>query len=174
VTGKAEQSLRKLQSTANNLNQASDELNAQLTAIEEVINGFKLGVSAWVQAHKEKLNDPQMGELSEITMLGYGKYKGKWALLYDTFIEELYGGEDDAAFLRDAPREVRIKVIEAIPQLLDKLADETEKFTAEVSSVIPKAKEMAEGLRKGTSSEEPASVKKARQLLPTRPGTAKS
>jgi hypothetical protein len=102
-----------------------------------------------------------------------GKYKGKWALLYDIFVEEHYNGEDNAAFLHDAPRDVRIKVVAAIPKLLDKLADEIEKFTAEVSSVVPKAKEIADALRKGDSSGEPLIVNETMKLLP-RPVTAKS
>jgi len=174
VTGKAEQSLRKLQSTAKNLNQVSDELTAQLTAIEEAINGFKLGVSAWVEAHKEKLNDPRMGEVTHIVMLGYEKHKGKWALVYDRFLEELYSGEDDAALLREAPRDVRVKVIDAIPKLLDKLADETEKFTAEVSSVVPKAKEIADALNKAKGEVEGGTVSEPKKPLQVRPVTAKS
>ncbi|MCH8947923.1 MAG: hypothetical protein IH789_09905, partial [Acidobacteria bacterium] len=48
MTGKAEAALKKLASLSKNLNEASDELSRQIVALESALNGYKLGVWAWL------------------------------------------------------------------------------------------------------------------------------
>jgi hypothetical protein len=76
--------------------------------------------------------------------LGYGKHRGKWGLLVS------YGWEDsdetEVIFLRDAPREVRIKAVDRIPGLLDALIQEMSALTQEASKKASEAKELAASL----------------------------
>src|SRR6266478_7019639 len=130
MNGKVETSLKQLSSLSKSLNEASDELSKQISAIESAINEFKLGIWAWVRkpiVTEFELSDPdEKGKRFELNyhyQLGYGKHNGKWGLLVSYFWE---ANEEDAEieFLRDVSRELRIKAMDKIPDLLDVLAKE--------------------------------------------------
>src|SRR5690348_17790672 len=129
MNGKVETSLKQLSSLSKSLNEASDELSKQISAIESALNEFKLGVFAWAKEPilmESELSEPdQQGQRYVVGYkyeLGYGKHKGKWGLLVS------YGwdasDEQEFVFLRDAPRHVRIKAMDRIPDLLDVLIKE--------------------------------------------------
>lgn len=151
MNGKVEASLKQLSSLSKSLNEASDQLSKQVSAIESAINEFKLGIWGWVRTPiltESELSDPdQEGHqylLEYCHQLGYGKHKGKWGLLVS------YGwvasDESEIMFLRDAPRDVRIKAMDRIPDLLDVLAKEMSSVTQEASKKASEAKELAAAL----------------------------
>jgi hypothetical protein len=152
MTGKVETSLKQLSLLSKSLNEASDELSKQISAIESALNEFKLGVWAWVR--EPILTETELGDPDEKGMrlqfnfhyqLAYGKHQGKWGLLVSYFWEAT---EEDAeiAFLRDASRKVRIKAMDRIPDLLDVLAKEMSTLTQEASKKASEAKELAAAL----------------------------
>jgi len=152
VTGKVDASLRKLSSVSENLNQVSDQLSAQLESIESALNNLKLGVFAWVQVSKESHFEPGLpGYVNDVVDLGYGRHKGRWALLFDDYCEEIGNDGSGVGFLRDAPRETRISAVGKIPELLEKLAEETTKLTEKASQGVSEAREIAQALSKGRS-----------------------
>ncbi len=118
MNGKVETSLKQLSSLSKSLNEASDELSKQISAIESALNEFKLGIWAWVKEPiltESELSDPdekgQQFLFNYHHCLGYGKHKGKWGLLVS------YGweGEDEEEimFLRDVTQEASKKASEA-------------------------------------------------------------
>jgi hypothetical protein len=156
MTGKVETSLKQLSLLSKSLNEASDELSKQISAIESALNQFKLGIWAWVREPvltESELSDPdEKGmrfELNYHYQLGYGKHNGKWGLLVSYFWE---ANEEDAEieFLRDASREIRMKAMDKIPDLLDILSKEMSALTQEASKKASEAKELAAALNKKT------------------------
>lgn len=151
MNGKVETSLKQLSSLSKSLNEASDELSKQISAIESALNEFKLGIWAWVKEpvlSESELSDPDEKGLQFLFnyhhRLGYGKHKGKWGLLVSHGWEE--GDEEQVVFLRDASRDVRIRAMSKIPDLLDVLAQEMSALTQEASKKAAEAKELAAAL----------------------------
>src|SRR6266566_1519090 len=151
MNGRVETSLKQLSSLSKSLNEVSDELSKQISAIESALNEFKLGIWAWAKEPvltESELSDPdEKGQRFLFNyghLLGYGKHRGKWGLLISYGLE----GEDETEimFLRDAPRAVRIKSMDRIPDLLDVLAQEMSALTQEASKKASEAKELAAAL----------------------------
>ena len=57
MTVDLQDSLRKLHSLSNDLNEASDKLGVELNAVEAALNKLKLGVSGWVRIRTEDAGD---------------------------------------------------------------------------------------------------------------------
>ena len=152
MIGKVETSLKQLSLLSKSLNEASDELSKQISAIESAINEFKLGIWAWVRKPiltEFELSDPdekgQRFELNYHYRLGYGKHNAKWGLLV-SYRWEANEEDMEIEFLRDTSREIRIKATERIPELLDALAKEMSALTQETSKKASEAKELAAAL----------------------------
>jgi len=152
MIGKVEASLKQLSLLSKSLNEASDELSKQISAIESAVNQFKLGIWAWVREPiltESELSDPDAEgkrfELNYHYQLGYGKHNGKWGLLVSYFWE---ANDEDTKieFLRDTSREIRINAIDKIPDLLDILAKDMSRLTQETSKKASEAKELAAAL----------------------------
>ena len=151
MNGKVETSLKQLSSLSKSLNEASDELSKQISAIQSALNEFKFGIWAWVKEPiltESELSDPdETGQrflFNYHHRLGYGKHKGKWGLLVSYAWEGT--DEEEITFLRDAPRHVRIKATDTIPNLLDVLIKEMSTVTQEASKKASEAKELAAAL----------------------------
>jgi hypothetical protein len=152
MTGKADLALRQLSRFGNDLNQATDELSNNLSAIEGALNAYKLGVVSWVELPSEEVYQQDLG--GRVTLkkyLGYGKHKGKWGLMFDSFLEGL---EDDSGGipLRDASREDRIAAIDKLPDLIEGLAQEAGKLIEKTTKTALQAKELAAALSKTAPS----------------------
>lgn len=141
--------LKQLSVASEALNNASTIFNEQLLVIEDALGSYNLGVSAW--AHACSLDESAIsdkGGIVEFTRhisVGYDKRAGKWCLLASSFVPEF---EDRTEWiLRDAPREVRLQAIVGIPQLLEKLIEEANKLTAEVTKKTTEARMLAVSLK---------------------------
>ena len=157
MTGKAESSLETslthLGSLAKSLNEASDILSKEISNIESALGSYGLGIWAWASAPlltEEEQTEPNEKGVSYTlqyeTFLGYGKHHGKWGLV----VGSSWGGDPDlnVSALRDAPREIRLKAIEKIPELLDVLAKNLARTTEEAIERATKAREIAAALSK--------------------------
>ena len=151
MTGKVETSLKQLSLLSKSLNEVSDELSRQISAIESALNEFKLGIWAWVGEPiltESELSDPdEQGNqilFNYHHRLGYGKHQGKWGLLVSYSWEGT--DEEKVTPLRDAPRHVRMKATDRIPDLLDVLTQEMSTITQEASKKASEAKELAAAL----------------------------
>lgn len=153
MNGKVEASLKQLSSLSKSLNEASDQLSKQISAIEVALNEYKLGVWVWAKKPiltETEISDPdEQGRRFEYNFdhqLGYGKHKGKWGLLVSSGWEGDDGMDTKITPLRDAPREIRIKAMDRIPDLMDDLAQEMLSVTQEASKRAAEAKQLAAAL----------------------------
>ena len=141
--------LKQLSSVSQDLNEASNQLSEQIKGIETALASQKLGVRAWVEMRRaperEKASDGKIYEFTCVDELGYDKHQGKWGLLVASYYEETLDPSDfeNAQLLRDAPRELRMAAVDALPKLIQKIADEASKLAKEVASKAEQAKSIA-------------------------------
>ncbi len=136
--------IQALANAAQNLNELSDRLTAHVAEIETTINKLNLGVSATVET--ESKTDPA-SLATYVVRLGYDKIAGKWGFIIEDFIAE----DDENTYrvwaFKDAPRDLRLKVVERIPRLLDALVTTSIKLASEISNKIALANQMASSFK---------------------------
>lgn len=115
--------LQDLAALSKSLNEASDALSKQIAQVEGALNELKLGVSAWVtitryETDAELKVNGKPETVTKVEYLGYGKYQGKWALLYCTSLEE-YPEYETNVPLREAPRMERLSAVDKLPSLVE-------------------------------------------------------
>lgn len=136
---KAQTKLQALTNAAQNLNELSDRLTAQVAEIETTINKLNLGVRAVVDV--ETSSDDGLSTC--VLRLGYGKVDGKWGFTIDQFLEPDPEDTYEKWAFKDAPRDLRLKVVERIPQLLDELTTTSIKLASVINEKITVTKQLA-------------------------------
>jgi len=117
--------LATLASVSRSINNASDQLSEQLSNIEKALNGYALGVCAWVDL-------PIDGSAnSQVHRLGYDQHGNKWCLLWATGADE----EEtwDQKPLLESPREIRLLAVTVIPELAVALTEAAEKCAVKIA-----------------------------------------
>lgn len=151
MTDKIESTLKKLASVSQSLNQASDLVTSGIAQVEGALREYKLGVEAWVDIRRwyeeGQYTDGGWFRLGRTQKLGYGKKDGKWGLLTYIFAEESDEPEE-FAFLREAPRDVRLAAVDKLPELLDALVEKAVQTAQEATKKAEKAGQIAAGLNK--------------------------
>jgi hypothetical protein len=131
--------LKQLAVTAKTLNQLSDTLTQQVTGVEAPLNKLNLGVSAYVVVQRWSGENDDYGEVR----LAYGKQAGKWGLAVEEITGNSYGNEQYESWpFKEAPRELRLQVIEAIPQLLEALVKKSAELTSEIKDKVAFAEQL--------------------------------
>lgn len=138
--------LKQLSSASETLNQASNKLTDQIKEIESSLSSYNFGVVAWVHLRRSPEEIDNGGWVDRIDRLGYTKQNGKWALYVSSAVQEF--DEFESWLLRDAPRDLRVLAIDAIPKLLEEMVIKAKELTAEVTSKTDSAKALAQSLRK--------------------------
>ena len=147
MTAELEGSLNQIASLSRTLNEASDQLSKQLSEIEAALNAFAAGIWVWAKRpiKKEYETDPAIAYVHE---LGYGKLNGKWGLLVSSGWEDAEPEGIETKFLRDAPRDIRLRAMDEMPQLLEAFAQKLAETTEETTKKVLRAKEIAVALSK--------------------------
>jgi hypothetical protein len=125
-----------LANAAQNLNQLSDQLTEQVVEIENSLNRLNLGVRATVDV--ETISQSEFAV--HVLRLGYGKVDGKWGLTIDQFMDDDPENTYEVWIFKDAPRDLRLKVIERIPQLLSELVRTSTQLASDINNKITLAK----------------------------------
>lgn len=140
---KAESNLKELASAAQKLNVISDEFTKQVSAIETTLNRLGLGVRAHVVVSSSGNWD---GDVTTYLRLAYGKNGGKWGFIIEQYTDNQnlpdYTDFESWPF-KDAPRELRIDVVEKIPELLQALVKKSADISAKMTQKIDYTKELA-------------------------------
>jgi hypothetical protein len=142
-------SLKNLTSLSKSLNEASDALSKQIARVEAALNDLKLGIWAWVDIGRYTDDetfrvDGKPETVTRVERLGYGKYKGKWGLLYGIDYDEYPGPEFGAiSFLRDAPRLEKIEAVDKIPALIKALESSAHEVTKRATDQAARVAEVA-------------------------------
>ncbi len=113
-----------LTTIAADLNQASDDLTQIVTALDSALQRLNIGIVSWVVV--SKTHDERVPSLYECEQVGYAKVNGNWGLA----IRKLTGNEispengkvRDIWLFNDAPRGVRLRAVEKLPEVIDQLA----------------------------------------------------
>lgn len=141
-------SLKELARLSQDLNQASDALSQQIAQVENALNELKLGVTAWVNIRS--YSEPtESGDyvLTRVEAIGYGKYKGKWCLLYSSWVEEFPEESNSEVPLRDAARADRIDAVDKLPDLVRALEKRTRELADEAKAKAAQVAQFAQELR---------------------------
>ena len=150
--------LSELTPLAKELNQTTDEINSIISTVNEKLAALNLGVEAWLDpSTTSKIPAADMTvtthlQTASMPVLGYAKLEDAWQLaikeekiIYqwnDDAREEEEVSEDSYRPLLKASREVRLRALEQLPQLLDALKRQGEA----VLKTIARAQKAAEAL----------------------------
>jgi hypothetical protein len=135
---KASASLLRLKNSSAELNTVSDQLTKQIEQLDAALKRLNLGVATWVT-----ISEDEDGNCSQ-EYIGYVRIGSRWGIALRTCSgvrgDPSPGVETFSAFA-DAPRQLRLRAVEYIPQLLDQLSSDAEAMVAKLS---PKVEEITE------------------------------
>ena len=132
--------LPSLAATAANLNKASKSLSALIERIDGALQRLNLGVSAWIVMSQGGSGIDGYGSQYWSEDLGYSRTGRKtWGLMLRKGTEDFSipnSEQYDEWPFNEAPRELRIRAVKHIPNLLKKLDDASEEMVRNLSASI--------------------------------------
>jgi hypothetical protein len=143
-------SFKRLSAAASNLNAVSDELGKSVEELESSLQKLNLGVTHWVSFEQIEENNG----VYWVKEVGYAKIGGTWGVaLREASVHATSGDIEihDQWLFKDAPRELRIASIDALPDLLAKLARKAEATASRIAVKVDRAREVAEALKTASS-----------------------
>lgn len=146
VAGTVSEYLIMLAHEAKALNELSDEFTRQVMEVEAAISKLNLGVTASVSVEE---TSEQESPFSYNLKLGFQKQGGKWCLVVEDYVVNEAIDEYDRYEIwpfKDAPRDLRLKVVDHIPELLRELVDKSSKAKSELFQKFEYARALAAGL----------------------------
>jgi hypothetical protein len=142
-----------LSSVSSALNSASDELTKVVSILDEGLKKFNIGLTVWVTYcnHAEDL-----AEEFDNDQLGYCKVNGKWGIALQRVWGD-YGrvefGSDGPWLFNDAPRDMRLKSVDKIPELIEALGKEAFETTRRVQQKTAEVRALADVIQQITKNE---------------------
>jgi hypothetical protein len=130
-------SFHKLSQASDKLNAASDQLGTSINSLDEALSKLNIGVSTWMTFKSTPDEDAQWSSVDE--QIGYAKVgnrKGLSLRLVQADNDEEIVHISDTWLFNDAPRELRLRAVEHIPDLIDDLRIETERTAASVAEKL--------------------------------------
>jgi hypothetical protein len=139
-----------LSQTADSLNSASDRLNRVIEKLETALKSLNLGISARVKFDSWSDEDGNCG----YDEIGYNKLGDKWTLALKT-VSGILGDEgcDSTEWsFNNAPRELRIRAVAHIPELIEELNKIASKVVQDLEEKTKEADELANALSAAVST----------------------
>ena len=143
---RVQSSYRQLSVAATTLNTASDELGRSVAELDSALKKLKLGISSWVQFDKGHSEDGLYYSYSEV---GYAKIGGKWGIalgMANGFEPDPDGHSEEHWLFNDAPRELRVRAIKKIPDLLDRLSIDAVETTTRINEKAEEVRQFASAI----------------------------
>ena len=150
---RVETSFRQLASAAQALNTAAEDLSKVIRHLDASLKKLGLGVSAWVPV--SGLSDETQYWTIE---LGYANVDGKWGLALREVTGYHLDSNDQSEQIwpyNDAPRKNRAEAVDKIPDLLEKLLQQTQETTRSLQDKIEQATEFNTVVAELTPKNEP-------------------
>ena len=147
-------SYRRLSAVASNLNSAADKLGASIAPLESAIKKLSLGVSSWVLFHEWHSENHVEYYFEEI---GYIRISNVWGLAIRTRTghEDSRANEESQTWpFNEAPRLMRVRSINKLPDLLEQLVKDATNIEADFVSQVETVEALGEALF--DSAQEPA------------------
>jgi len=136
-------SFRELARTASQLNLVSDALGKYVAEIGSGLKTLNLGVTSWVSVDSYVSND---GLVTHCNELGYAKVAKNWCIALRSYREAPWSDElldYEVWAFDDGPRSLRIRSIDRLPALLQKLNDDVADVAKQVAEKLPRACDVA-------------------------------
>lgn len=135
-------SFQRLAESAARVNAASDDLSKAVAPIDAALKRLGLGITVW---HKYAGGVDPEGEFWE-HRIGYTRIGRNWGLA----ISDVSGNinysasyDDEEWLFNDAPRAMRVKAVDHIPALLEKLVEQADKVASDLDQKAEKARHIA-------------------------------
>jgi hypothetical protein len=155
---KIQKHFQTLSSVATSLNAASDELTKVVAILDESLKKLNVGLTAWVTFRSRGDDDQSSGNYN-CDQIGYCKVNGKWgiALRHIWGNVELEVERDEGPWLfNDAPREMRVRGVDKIPEVIETLSEEAAETTTVVRAKTEEIRSLAGAITQITNSEKQA------------------
>ncbi|MFZ0821861.1 MAG: hypothetical protein WAM91_17490 [Candidatus Acidiferrales bacterium] len=134
---------RALSAAATSLNKSSDELTQALGVLDSALKKLNLGLLVWVPFSHVAMEDPAEFDREEI---GYAKVGGQWGIA----LRRIWGHSAADEFnlegpwmFGEAPREMRIRAVDHIFELIAKLVQTASETTAKIQRKTSTARQLA-------------------------------
>jgi hypothetical protein len=138
---RVENSFKQLAVAAQALNGASDDLAKVIRHLDASLKKLALGITAWVQV--SGTSDETQYWTSE---LGYANVDGKWGIALREVTGYLLDSTDETEEIWNfgsAPRALRAEAVGKLPELLEKMLQQTEETTKNLKEKTEQAAELA-------------------------------
>lgn len=138
---KIQTNFQALSEIAPSINSASNELTKVVGKLDEALKKLNVGLSDWV-TFVDRL--PHEDMQYDVDQIGYTKVDGKWGIaLRHIWGHEAYDDhqEEGPWLFGDAPREMRLRSVDKIPELIGSLS---KKASDTVKKIQEKTKEVSE------------------------------
>lgn len=136
---RVENSFKQLAAAAQALNNASEDLGKVIRHLDAALKKLGLEITVWVQVNGT--SDETQYYASEI---GYVKIDGKWCVALREVTGYLQDNSDESEEMwsfSEAPRALRAEAVDKIPDLLEKMLQQTQEAT---KSLVEKTEQAAE------------------------------
>lgn len=157
---KIQTNFQALSTVASSLNTASDELTKVVSKLDEALKKLNVGLTDWVNFANH--GDPNDSSWYDVDQIGYCKVDGKWGIS----LRHIWGREDwddhkeDGPWLfNDAPREMRLRSVDKIPELIESLSKKASETTKKIQEKTKEVGELARAI------EEAAKPRRVDRLL---------
>jgi hypothetical protein len=171
LSRRVQDSFRKIPVVATSLNNASDSLNNSAKRIEAVLKKHPLGVASWVKFTDSSSAD---GMAYYYEQVGFAKINGRWSLAIRTVAGDERADDDKVETwpFNEAPRGLRVKAVNKLPDLLEQLVKDGNEMIQEVTKQVKAVDFLADALEAvlELTVEKPPDKPSAR--LPLRPVTS--
>ncbi len=139
-----------LSTAATSLNIASDELTKVVGVLDEALKKLNVGLTAWVPFLRWSCEPPEYDE----EQIGYCKINSKWGIAIrrvagDYSTDE--GSVEGPWLFNDAPREMRLRAVDKIPEMIEALSTEASKTTKRVLEKTKEVRDLASSIEKITN-----------------------
>jgi hypothetical protein len=149
---KIQSNFQKLSAVASSLNSASDELTKVVSVLDDAIRSLNIGLTVWIDFNSHVAEAPEYDN----DQIGYCKLNGKWGIalqrVWGDYQSDYYQSDGPWLF-NDAPRDMRLKSVDKIPDLIEKLGKEALETTKNVHEKTQSVRELADAIAQITNPE---------------------
>jgi len=161
LVSRVQTSLQQLSVAASDLNTLSDQIGKVVARFDGELQKLNVGVTAWVK-FREWTSQDRLGYESD--QVGYDKVNGKWGLAIKTLagheLMEEYSTLQEWLF-NDAPRALRLRAIDKLPDVFEQLLVEVAKTTKAVDQKLKELQELATALNPASPTTDKPSAERA-------------
>lgn len=127
---RVQKAVQQLPTAAAALNAATDELGTSIGKLDALLKKFNLGVPTWVSFVESKYDEGYYQE-----DIGYAKVSGRWGIAIRTVSCDFQDPDSEIEQWQfcDAPRLLRVKAVDGIPQLMEALLEKAAEMTVTIA-----------------------------------------